>query len=83
MKYYYDDKGHLHEEKTGKKKRLPLHVIRKLNHTKKGEPGFVCPECKERFVMSYGRFGKMKWNEESRYYCRDCSCTPRFTKTDR
>lgn len=78
-KYYYDERQRLHELPDKKPKRLPPHVIRKINMAPKG-PGFVCPECKERFRLEYGSFGKMRWIEEPRYYCKDCAKAPRFTR---
>lgn len=77
--YYIDSNGKLKERSQTKPRRLPLHVIRKLNMAPTG-PGFVCPECKQRFKLQYGTFGRMRWGTEPQYYCKDCAKDPKFLK---
>ena len=77
--FYIDGNGKLKERSQNKPKRLPPHVIRKLNMAPTG-PGFVCPKCNERFKMQYGTFGRVRWGTEPRYYCKDCAKDPKFTK---
>ena len=60
-------------ETKGKRRRLPLALIKKLNLAKPGEPSARCPECRESYQMTFMVFATTAKAFGGQFYvCRLC-----------